>query len=472
MKGQGVPVAAGVYVRISSDPELTRLGVQRQEQDCREYVERQGWSLANVYEDNDVSAYNGHQRPAYRRLLEDIRSGAVKVVVAWHPDRLHRSPRELEEFIEVVDHAGCRVETVRAGQLDFATPTGRMVARLLGATARYESEHKAERIRRKHQELALRGMNAGGGRPFGYEGDRKSVRPAEAALVREAARRFLTGEPLRAIVRDWTARQVKTVTGAAWSVQVMRRMLASARISGRREYRRKAGRTADMGTITSDKAEWATIISPVDSDVIRSLLVDPDRRKNGYARDYLLTGGIARCALCGRSLVARPRGDKRRSMVCASGPGFHGCGKIRTLADPVEELVTEAVLRRIDSGGLGTAMARQDDPEATEGLLVLESKLAELARHWAEDRITRAEWQAARAVLENGRVGFQRRVEATRRTRDLDGLPDPLRPSWSTLPLFKKRAVLQAFVEAVDLQPAVKGRNFFDRGRVSIRWKA
>ncbi len=85
------------------DPQGSRLGVTRQEDDCRAYVERRGWQLASVYEDDDLRAFSGKTRPAYRRLLEDIAAGAVDAVVAWHPDRLHRHPRELEEFIEIVE---------------------------------------------------------------------------------------------------------------------------------------------------------------------------------------------------------------------------------------------------------------------------------------------------------------------------------------------------------------------------------
>jgi site-specific DNA recombinase len=47
--------------------------------------------------------------------------------------------------------------------LDLSTPSGRMVARQLGAVARYESEHKSERQRRKHQELAEASKSSGGG---------------------------------------------------------------------------------------------------------------------------------------------------------------------------------------------------------------------------------------------------------------------------------------------------------------------
>ncbi|HEY8674854.1 MAG TPA: recombinase family protein [Candidatus Dormibacteraeota bacterium] len=43
----------------------------------------------------------------------------------------------------------------------------------------------------------------------------------------------MAGGSLRGLCRDWDGRGVPTVTGARWSVQTMRRMLLSARISGR-----------------------------------------------------------------------------------------------------------------------------------------------------------------------------------------------------------------------------------------------
>src|SRR5205807_4449593 len=100
--------SAAVYARISSDRDGTQLGITRQLGDCRTLAERRGWAVAAEYVDDEVSAYNGKPRPAYRRLLADLRDGLVDAVVVWHLDRLHRQPKELEEFFEVCDAAGVR----------------------------------------------------------------------------------------------------------------------------------------------------------------------------------------------------------------------------------------------------------------------------------------------------------------------------------------------------------------------------
>jgi hypothetical protein len=101
----------------------------------------------------------------------------------------------------------------------------------------------------------------------------------------------------------------------------------------------------------------------------------------------------------------------------------------------------------------------------------VDAKLADLARDWAEDRIIRGEWDAARKSLETRREALQRRVDAQRRAHDLDGLPHPLRPAWLSLPLHRRRAIIDALIEAVKVGPGVRGLNRFDPDRISVRWK-
>ena len=229
---------AGIYARISSDRDGDQLGVRRQLEDCERLAERKGWQVVERYIDDDVSAYNGHKRPDYRRLLGDLRSGFIDSVVVWHLDRLHRQPKELEEFFEVCDSSGVRNLASVTGDVDLANDDGRFMARILGAVSRKESDDKSRRIKRKALELAQAGKIAGGGsRPFGYESDRKTIRPEEAEVIRECAHRVLAGESLRSVCSDLIERGVPTVSGGEWKTQTLRTILMSGRISGQREHK-------------------------------------------------------------------------------------------------------------------------------------------------------------------------------------------------------------------------------------------
>jgi DNA invertase Pin-like site-specific DNA recombinase len=461
-------VRAAIYTRISRDEDETRLGVLRQQEDLQREAERRGAEVVLSLEDNDLSGSGKVHRPDYERLIEAIERHEVGLVLAHDLDRLNRGLTDYVRFYTACEKARIKVAWL-GGEADFATGTGIFEMDLRASFAREELRKMRSRTRRKHLELATDGKDAGGGRPFGYEEDRHAVRPTEAGLVREAAARVLAGGSLRGLCRDWDQRGIGTVNNARWSAPTMRRMLVSARISGRRERRTIDGKRRDIGTIVAP-AVWAAIISPQESDDLRSLLGNGERRMNGHSTKYLLTAGLAVCGLCGAPLVARPRVGSR-SMVCAKGPGFRGCGGIRVQADPLEALVSEAVLAAVDGGALAAAMETTEDREAMEGLAGVEQKLADLARDWAADRVSRGEWDAARAALMVRRDALSRRLEASRRGQRLDGLPDPLRASWLGLELHRKRAVIAALVEAVVIGPGVRGRNTFDSDRISIRWK-
>ncbi len=107
-------VAAGVYARISSDEEDDRLGVTRQVDDCTAEARRRKWRIVDTYIDNDVSATRSKVRPEYRRMLADITAGRINGLIVWDVDRLTRTPRELEDIIDLADRNGLSLASVGA----------------------------------------------------------------------------------------------------------------------------------------------------------------------------------------------------------------------------------------------------------------------------------------------------------------------------------------------------------------------
>ncbi|MCL2464203.1 MAG: recombinase family protein [Micrococcales bacterium] len=158
--------AAAIYARISQDRGGTSLGVARQLADCRAEVARRGWTVAQEYVDDDVSAsaYGHQERVEYRQMLEDIAAGQRDAVICWHIDRLHRQPIELEEFTKVCTGAGVTDVVTLHGDLDLAGGDRLLMARVMAAVAANESDAKSRRSRRKMQEIAERGLPHGGGR--------------------------------------------------------------------------------------------------------------------------------------------------------------------------------------------------------------------------------------------------------------------------------------------------------------------
>ena len=331
------PLSAVIYVRISRDPEGLRAGVERQRVDCLRFCEERRWSVLGVYEDNDTSAYSGTPRNGYEALLRALKVQRVDALVCWHPDRLHRSPKELETFIDLIDATGVSVHSVTAGDFDLSSAEGRMLARITGSVARHESERKSERVRRAKQQEAAEGRFHGGGRPFGYQTDGVTLDRAEAELIREAARKIVRGGSCRSIANDWNAAGVLTPRGGRWVGQVVRRVLLSPRIRGYREYR---------GEIVG-KGAWEPILDPEAGASVEAVLLSPDRVTNGGVigrRNYL--AGYVFCGRCETRLFTAVV-NKMPGMSCRKGSTPTGCGRLTVKTAPLDAMVRSIVVERL-----------------------------------------------------------------------------------------------------------------------------
>lgn len=460
--------AAAIYARISSDPGGTAAGVRRQVADCQAWARDHGWTVAEVYVDNDTSAYSGRSRPAYRLMLDDIAAGRRDGVIAYNLDRLHRHPRELEGFFDVCKAAAVTNLATVTGQVDLSTHDGQFHARILGAVARKESDDKSRRVTRKHLELALAGRVSGGGsRPYGYAVDRIALVPEEAAIVREIADRLLAGDTLWSIANNLNTRAVPTVTRKEWSVHALRQLALSARISGQRE---------SDGQIVAT-AVWPPIITPAQTTRLRALLTAPERRTNRAARRYLLAG-MLRCAKCHRVLVARPRADGRRRYVCARAPGRPGCGGTFILADDVETLIASAVVHRLDGPGLAASLyVAQDDAAIQARLRSLaddQDQLDALASAYGRREFSLREWHAARTPILERITAANAALTHANGTAALEAVlthPSGVTRAFSEIPLSRQQAVIKAVLDYATIGPAVRGRNRFDPKRVTPAWR-
>ncbi len=142
-------------------------------------------------------------------MLADLERRHRDGVIVYDLDRLTRKPIELEGFIDLAERLAVSLANV-SGDVDLTTSNGRMLARFVGAIARQEAERISEPVRRANQQKAASGApGIGGTRPFGYQDDRVTLHPEEAAEIRLAASRLLAGESLGTVLRDWNERGVR-----------------------------------------------------------------------------------------------------------------------------------------------------------------------------------------------------------------------------------------------------------------------
>nr|WP_275404223.1 recombinase family protein [Pseudonocardia acidicola] len=300
----------------------------------------------------------------------------------------------------------------------------------------------------------------------------------EAAVIRECAARVLAGEALSSICRDLAARGVVGTGGKGWKATTLRTMLMSARISGRREHKpRSAGerKRPGPGEIVAT-AVWPAIISPEDSDRLRALLGDAQRRTRqpGTGRAYLLSG-ILRCGLCGGGLIGRPKSGTPR-YVCPNTPGGPTCGKIATVAGPTDQYVRDVVLTALDSPALVERLRAQrgDSDGLDEQIRDDEQRLDDLAAAWATGEISRREWMTARTVIEQ-RLDAARarlaRVDRGATLRTFVGAASNMAERWERLNISQRRAIIGAVLRSVTVHPA-NPRVKWDVTRFEPEWIA
>lgn len=454
----------GMYVRISEDTRLTGLGVARQRQDCEALAERKSWTVTQVYEDNDVSATSGKRRPEYQRMLDDVRAGTISGVIVWDIDRLTRTPSELEEFIVLADRHDLSLASV-GGEIDLATPQGRLTARIKGSVARHEVEQASRRIRRKNLERAEAGLSHG---PVAWGWVRaadgsEQLDPAKGRLIREAADRMLAGDTLTTIARDWSSRGLVAPSGKPWTRHSVRDMLDRPRNAGLRQY---------QGEIIGEGA-WPAVLDLETWDRVKAVLGQGSRYDKPGPRVETLLAGIACCGICRAEMYSSLRGregKKVRTLMCK------GCGGTLRKQVDVETFVEAALLARLAESNPDELFARKgSDPELLRRELHgLRERKNQAALMFASGDIDGGQLRAINEKLAAPLAKAEAAYEEALAEPDLMDLAgEGILERWDGLSWERKRRALD-YLMAVTIHPTKHTghyRRFFDPTTIEMEWK-
>lgn len=326
---------AAIYTRMSLASMDDQTKVADQERRCREMCERLGWDVAEVYTDNNKSAWrHDRKRPGWDEMLNEVEAGRVNAIAVYHGDRLVRQPMDLEVLLQLARGKGVRLASP-AGTRNLDSAEDQFVLSIEAAMARRESANISRRQKARYERHRREGrvMAQGpGGRRFGYRSDGVSLFPAdrcelglrrevsEAEVIGEAAARVLAGESANRIEADLRRRGWTTPAGKRIQHGTLKRWLVNPRY---------AGLMPDGET----RAAWPAVLEREDWERVRLLLEDKAAR---YPRDpgngvRWLLSGIARCGRegCGLPMMiahVSSRGYKSVVYACDSRSG--GCGKV------------------------------------------------------------------------------------------------------------------------------------------------
>lgn len=197
-----------IYTRKSTEEgleqEFNSLDAQREA--CAAFIASQvglGWKqMPDHYDDGGISG-GTMERPALKRLLQDIRDKKVDVVVVYKIDRLTRSLMDFSKIVEIFDASSVSFVSVTQ-QFNTTTSMGRLTLNVLLSFAQFEREVTAERIRDKIAASKKKGLWMGGVMPLGYRVDNRKlvINDTEAQTVRHLFARYLTLKSVRDLVDE------------------------------------------------------------------------------------------------------------------------------------------------------------------------------------------------------------------------------------------------------------------------------
>ena len=238
-------VRCAAYTRKSTDEGLdsdfNSLDAQREA--CEAYVANQrheGWVLLPEHYDDPGWSGANMERPALKRLINDIESGKVDMILIYKIDRLSRSLLDFAKLTEIFEQHRVSFTSITQN-FSSNTAMGRLTMHVLLSFAAFERDIIAERVRDKIAGAKRRGMFTGGSPVLGYDIDTDSrklvVNPEEAKLVRFIFKKYAETGSGQSVAKELNSKSITTKSwknksgvarvGKPWNSPAIYRILAN-----------------------------------------------------------------------------------------------------------------------------------------------------------------------------------------------------------------------------------------------------
>ncbi|MBS6216952.1 MAG: recombinase family protein [Clostridiales bacterium] len=435
----------GLYLRLSREDEGEgdqSMSIANQKTFLLQYVRQQGWPVAGIYTDDGYTGTN-FDRPAFQRLLGDIREKRIDLVVTKDLSRLGRDQIGTVYYYQCFFPAhGVRYVAVSEG-FDTAAGHTSIALPFLAAANDFYTADISRKVRSALDARRRSGAFIGAFPPLGYRKDPEQrgkllVDEERRWIVEEVFCRYLESGSVRGTARALSAAQVPTPARCRgegercrglWSDTMVRRILTNSTYAGHLTQNRSEKASYKITRrIAHPPEEWTivphtheAIIPQARFDRVQELLrLRSYRPPTGSA--HLLTG-LAFCAACG-SPMSYVREGTRSYMVCQGyRRGRERCTSHRIREDAVLSALGErlrVLARQIDPAELAErTLPRSADgtahrAELERAVQACRRRTGHLYRDQEEGVITRTEFQEL--LLENRR----RRAELEHR---LDAFP-------------------------------------------------
>ena len=175
-----------LYLRVSTEMQVDGYSLEAQKNCLKKFAEREELVIAGVYEDAGKSGKSIEGRPAFRRMLSDIESGAgIDYVMVYKLSRFGRNAADILNSLELLQTYDVNLICIEEG-IDSSQTSGKLLISVLSAVAEIERENILEQTMNGRREKARQGKWNGGPAPYGYmiKDEILSINDEEAEIVR------------------------------------------------------------------------------------------------------------------------------------------------------------------------------------------------------------------------------------------------------------------------------------------------
>lgn len=345
-------IRVAIYVRVSTVYQVDKDSLPMMKQDLTSYCKY----ILNtddfvIFEDAGYSGKNT-DRPAYQKMMSQIRQGLFTHLLVWKIDRVSRNLLDFANMYEELKELGVTFVS-KNEQFDTSTAIGEAMLKIILVFAELERNMTSERVTATMINRASNGIWNGGRIPYGYSYDKAtqtfSINQDENKIYNCIIESY---EETHSIV--YTSRMIndagyKTRNGGLWSSTAVWIILRNPWYKGvyRYNYYKIPGRKA-----IKDKSEWVIIenhhpasIEPERFDRIQAVLDKNARFRNTPGRkttrkNVHVFSGLLWCADCGAAFNASP------GKAHASGyrPSKYGCPNLRKVNTCHAKYTSDVVL--------------------------------------------------------------------------------------------------------------------------------
>ncbi len=327
-----MPHKIGIYARVSTEEQaqVADGSIDSQQHRIRAFIDiklhqDKDWgAVIETYIDDGYSA-GSTNRPAYQRMIRDMKAGKINLILVADLSRLSRNISDFSQLYNEFGKYKASFLSIKE-QFDTSTPVGEMMVFNMINLAQFERKQTAERISMNFHSRAMRGLANGGQPLLGYDTDplnkgKRIVNEVEADLVKRIFEMYDEGQSLSSIADQLTKENIRRKEGHSknlrhikegrWTIDSIQNLLKNHAYIGIRVVNAK-NKDEDPSRLKAYQqyhlvpASWSAIIdeklfSKVQKRLEEAHASERKRHHKGERRPFLISG-IIKCGHCGRAL--------------------------------------------------------------------------------------------------------------------------------------------------------------------------